>query len=198
MSKIISLLIFAAIFISGLSQFIQSKKKPVYEKITINDLDSLGAEGLEFVEIIEGWSTGDYVTTQRENSSSVLHITYPVVNMNKLRSESDTSKFRTKLIVYDAKVDSTGFGPVEVKGKIQSQLSGEELALMQESYEVDPNHIVVRQGWEKPSSGFASIMMLVGGGLFFVNLRSFFPGLIGRGRATARPKTNQSNGEGLV
>lgn len=197
MSKIISLIIFAAIFISGLSQFFQSKKKPSYEKITISDLDSLGVKSLKYVEITEGWSTGDFVSTQRENSSSVLHITYPVVNMNKLRSESDTSKFRTKLIVYDAKADSTGFGPVEVKGKIQSQLSGKELALMQESYEVDPNHLVVRQGWEKPSGGFALIMMLVGGGLFFINLRSFFPSLL-RGKTKRPMKTGGNLDDQLV
>ena len=71
--------------------------------------------------------------------------------MKRLRSESDTSKFRTKLIVYDAKADSTGFGPAEVKGKIQSQLSGKDLALVQESYEVDPNHIVAGRVGKNPA-----------------------------------------------
>ena len=187
MRKVIALFIFAMFLFNGIRHLIQSRTEPVYKKMTIGDLDSLGADGLEYVEISEGWSAGSFIATQWGADNSVFEIKYPVVNWQNLRSPSDTTKFMTRLVVLDTKSDSVGFGPIDVKGKIVDALSIAERELIRESFILDSDFIVVKQGWEKPSPIFALIMILMGSVGLLINVRNYYPRLFTRGQNREAP-----------
>ncbi len=175
MSKYIGLLVMAGLTIMGIKTLWSSFETPDFKEITLQEIDSLGTAGLDYVLLTGGLSGGDYIYSTREDGGQIHGIKYPLVNMASMKSERDTSLFRTKVIIEDSKADSVSFGFPEIKGKVKSgKLSSEDRNLMQESYDLEDDYIVIKNGYTPPSKTFGWLLTLIPGFLLFVNLRIFF------------------------
>ena len=175
MSKIISIAVLGFLTFTGIKTLIRHFDKPNFVEMTIDELDATDSKDLKFVKISDGWSMGSYIYEERSNV--VKSIKYPIINMNNSISELDTSKLRTKLIVYDYKADSVGFGPQLVEGKVMpTTLTAEEKELMIDGFDLDPNYIIVSNNWSKPSLTLGLLLTIIPGLLLLANISIFFRG----------------------
>lgn len=175
MSKYIGLLVMAGLTIMGIKTLISSFETPDFKEITMQELDSLGTAGLEYVHLTGGLAGGDYIYSETEKGNQMHGIKYPLVNMANMASERDTNLFRTRVIIEDSKADSVAFGFPEIKGKVKSgKLSTEDRNLIEQSYELEDDYIVIKNGYTPPSKTFGLLLTIIPGLLLLMNLRIFF------------------------
>lgn len=175
MGKYIGLLVMAGLTIMGIKTLWSSFETPDFKEITLQEIDSLGTAGLDYVLLTGGLSGGDYIYSETEKGNQMHGIKYPLVNMAKMKSERDTSLFRTRVIIEDTKADSVSFGFPEIKGKVKSgKLSTEDRNLIKQSYDLEDDYIVIENGYTPPSKTFGLLLTLIPGFLLLTNLRIFF------------------------
>lgn len=165
----------AALTAFGIKTLLESFKIPDFVDITISEIDSLGTAGLEYVNLTGGFSGGSYIATETESGSQVGSIKYPLLNMAKMKSERDTSLYRTKIVIEDSNADSVSLGFPLIHGKVKSgKLDREEKGLFDEAYDLEDDYIVIKNGYSPPSKTMGLLFTLIPGFLFFMNLKIFF------------------------
>ncbi len=176
MGKFIGIFVLGFLCYTGITKLIAHFEDPVFAEMTIQEIDSNGTEGIEYIHLTGGMSTGEYVYNQMK-SGAILGIKYPLVNLENISSTRDTTKARTKIVVSNSSLDSISFGIQEIKGKVKdAQLSSEEEKLFSETYDLDEDYIVIEDEWEKPGLWSGLLLTIIPGLLLLVNLKILFGG----------------------